>query len=84
MTTFKDLVTHGRLDISILRQGPNDDIPTDLEHVKKYAEELPTKVRPTGGIPWPIFMTTKKSGALGPRNLKANKGYFWTLLAFNI
>jgi hypothetical protein len=65
-STFKDLVTKGRLDITILRQGPSDNVPTDLDQIKKYAEELPGKVKPKGGTPWPILMTTKGYGALGP------------------
>jgi hypothetical protein len=66
VSNFKDLVTHGRLDITILRQGPNDNVPTDLDAIKAYAEALPGKVKPTGGTPWPILMTTKGYGALGP------------------
>jgi hypothetical protein len=65
-STFQDLVGHGRLEIKILREGPNDNVPNDLDKIKTYATELPGKVKPTGGTPWPILMTTKGYGSLGP------------------
>jgi hypothetical protein len=75
MSTFQDLVGHGRLEITILRQGPNDNVPNDLDSIKKYAAELPSKVKPTGGTPWPILMTTKGYGSLGPVIIGAQDAY---------
>jgi hypothetical protein len=66
VSKFKDLVTHGRLDIKILRQGPNDNVPSDLDSIKQYAAEMPGKVKPHGGTPYPILMTTKEYGSLSP------------------
>lgn len=66
MSEFRSLHAQGRLGIEILRQGPTDNIPRDLDAIRAYAESFPAKVKPTGGAPWPITMNTSAYGTMGP------------------
>jgi hypothetical protein len=75
-TKLSDLVNQGRLEMEILRKGPSDDIPNPtIDAIKAYAQALPGKVKPHGGTPWPIEMSTKGYGSLGPAVTDAQSSF---------
>ncbi len=75
MAKFKELTTNNSLNITVIRKGPADNVPADMDSVKSYAESLPGKVRQNGGTAWPILMTTKEYGSLAP-TISGSQGVF--------
>ena len=52
---FKSYQENGKLSVSVLRKGPNEDIPPlTVPDLITYARTYPTKVDSHGGKPWTI------------------------------